>query len=117
MKISTHYKNQGCDVVLKKLGYSGYPCAKKVTRIKNKEYDKTFASILFTCNKNVLKPLDKNIFIGGSGVNIERKLPDVIEKLEAGASLVQIYTSFIYEGTGVVRKINKKLLKSEITLK
>ena len=105
MKISTHYKNQGCDVVLKKLGYSGYPCAKKVTRIKNKEYDKTFASILFTCNKNVLKPLDKNIFIGGSGVNIERKLPDVIEKLEEDYNLYnENKISYGFLTRGCIRK-------------
>lgn len=36
---------------------------------------------------------------------------DAIEKLEAGASLVQIYTGFIYEGPGLVKKINKAVLK------
>ena len=34
---------------------------------------------------------------------------DVIEKFECGASLVQIYTGFIYEGPSIVKKINKKL--------
>ena len=38
---------------------------------------------------------------------------DVIEKLECGASLVQIYTGFIYEGPSVVKKINKKLIISK----
>ena len=37
---------------------------------------------------------------------------DAIEKLNAGASLVQIYTGFIYEGPGIVKKINKQILKS-----
>tara|TARA_R110002072_G_scaffold12215_1_gene53394 strand:- start:98 stop:1150 length:1053 start_codon:yes stop_codon:yes gene_type:complete len=32
---------------------------------------------------------------------------DAIEKLEAGADLLQIYTGFIYEGPGIVKKINK----------
>jgi dihydroorotate dehydrogenase len=36
---------------------------------------------------------------------------DAIEKLEAGASLVQIYTSFIYEGPAVMKRINKKIEK------
>lgn len=36
---------------------------------------------------------------------------DAIEKLEAGASLVQIYTGMIYEGPGLVKKINKGLAK------
>ncbi len=37
---------------------------------------------------------------------------DAIEKLEAGASLVQVYTGFIYEGPCFVKKINKAILKS-----
>ena len=36
---------------------------------------------------------------------------DAIEKLEAGASLVQIYTGFIYEGPGIAKRINKRILK------
>lgn len=32
---------------------------------------------------------------------------DAIDKLEAGASLVQVYTGFIYEGVGIAKKINK----------
>ena len=37
---------------------------------------------------------------------------DAQEKLNAGASLVQVYTSFIYEGPGLVKKINQGLLKA-----
>ncbi len=36
---------------------------------------------------------------------------DAAEKLEAGASLIQGYTGFIYEGPGFVKKINKYLKK------
>lgn len=36
---------------------------------------------------------------------------DALEKLKAGASLVQLYTGFIYEGPGLIKKINKALLK------
>ncbi|GAB2520645.1 quinone-dependent dihydroorotate dehydrogenase [Spirosoma aerophilum] len=35
---------------------------------------------------------------------------DAQEKLQAGASLVQVYTSFIYEGPGLAKRINKALL-------
>lgn len=35
---------------------------------------------------------------------------DALEKLAAGASLVQLYTGFIYEGPGLISRINKKLL-------
>ena len=35
---------------------------------------------------------------------------DAQEKLRAGASLVQVYTSFIYEGPGLAKRMNKALL-------
>jgi dihydroorotate dehydrogenase len=38
---------------------------------------------------------------------------DAIEKLEAGASLVQVYTGFIYEGPGLVKRINQAILARE----
>ena len=36
---------------------------------------------------------------------------DAIEKLEAGASLIQLYTGFIYEGPALIKAINKKILE------
>jgi len=36
---------------------------------------------------------------------------DAIEKLEAGASLIQVYSGFIYEGPNIVKNINKAILK------
>jgi dihydroorotate dehydrogenase len=38
---------------------------------------------------------------------------DAIEKLNAGADLIQLYTGFIYEGPGLIRQINKAVLKGE----
>ncbi|WP_040496946.1 quinone-dependent dihydroorotate dehydrogenase [Fulvivirga imtechensis] len=35
---------------------------------------------------------------------------DALEKIRAGASLVQVYTGFIYEGPSLIKKINKALL-------
>ncbi|HEY9489549.1 MAG TPA: quinone-dependent dihydroorotate dehydrogenase, partial [Chryseosolibacter sp.] len=37
---------------------------------------------------------------------------DAMEKLRAGADLVQIYTGFIYEGPDLIKRINKEILKS-----
>ena len=37
---------------------------------------------------------------------------DAIEKLEAGASLVQVWTGFIYEGPSIVKNICKGLIKA-----
>jgi dihydroorotate dehydrogenase len=45
--------------------------------------------------------------IGVGGIH---SADDAVEKLEAGASLVQLYTGFIYEGPGLIGRINKKLL-------
>lgn len=44
--------------------------------------------------------------IGVGGIH---SAEDAIEKLEAGADLVQLYTGFIYEGPELVREINKRL--------
>jgi dihydroorotate dehydrogenase len=35
---------------------------------------------------------------------------DALEKLDAGASLVQLYTGFVYEGPGLVKAINQAIL-------
>jgi len=55
---------------------------------------------------------------GGSfpiiGVGGIHSAQDALEKLEAGASLVQIYTGFIYEGPGIVKRINKAILANRL---
>jgi dihydroorotate dehydrogenase len=45
--------------------------------------------------------------IGVGGIHSAK---DAQEKLDAGASLVQIYTGFIYEGPGLVKRILKGLV-------
>mgnify|MGYP000256234808 CR=1 FL=1 len=47
--------------------------------------------------------------IGVGGIH---SAEDAIEKLNAGADLVQVYTGFIYEGPGLIKRINKALLKN-----
>jgi dihydroorotate dehydrogenase len=49
--------------------------------------------------------------IGVGGIMSEE---DALEKLEAGASLLQIYTGFIYEGPSLIKRINKAILKKSI---
>ena len=46
--------------------------------------------------------------IGVGGIH---SAADAIEKLNAGASLIQIYSGFIYEGPALIKEINKALLK------
>jgi len=45
--------------------------------------------------------------IGVGGIH---SAEDALEKLNAGASLLQLYTGFIYEGPALIKRINKKLL-------
>ena len=48
--------------------------------------------------------------IGVGGIH---SAEDAIEKFEAGASLVQLYTGFVYEGPALIKRINKELLKAQ----
>lgn len=52
--------------------------------------------------------------IGVGGIH---SAEDAIEKLDAGASLLQLYTGFIYEGPNLVKQINKKILQRIIDTK
>lgn len=49
----------------------------------------------------------KIIGVGGIG-----SAKDAIEKIAAGASLVQVYSGLVYEGPGLVKRINQGILKS-----
>ncbi len=46
--------------------------------------------------------------IGVGGIN---SADDAINKLKAGATLVQVYTGFIYDGPFLAKRINKKILR------
>lgn len=47
--------------------------------------------------------------IGVGGIH---SVQDALEKIEAGASLLQLYTGFIYEGPNLIKEINKAILNS-----
>ena len=66
-------------------------------------YDKSNEVISFISRKtNGKLPI-----IGVGGISTPEQ---AVKKMEAGAHLIQLYTGIIYEGPGIVRKINKKLL-------
>ena len=46
--------------------------------------------------------------IGVGGIHSPQ---DALEKLEAGASLIQLYTGFIYEGPSLIKRINEEIIK------
>ncbi|HUZ58031.1 MAG TPA: quinone-dependent dihydroorotate dehydrogenase [Hanamia sp.] len=68
-------------------GLSGKPLREETNRITNYIYQKTNGSI----------PI-----IGSGGILTEN---DTKERFENGASLIQVWTGFIYEGPGIVKKI------------
>ncbi len=88
-------KNLKSDLVFteEKGGLSGKPLANRSTEV-----------IRFLSEKsNKAFPI-----IGVGGIH---STEDALEKLEAGADLLQLYTGFIYEGPSLVKRINKAILK------
>ncbi len=72
-------------------GLSGKPLAKRSTEVI----------------KYLAERSDKKfIIIGVGGIHSET---DAIEKLNAGADLIQLYTGFIYEGPALIQRIKKRL--------
>ena len=49
--------------------------------------------------------------IGVGGVSTPEQ---ALKKIKAGAHLIQLYTGIIYEGPGIVRRINEKLINQEL---
>ena len=74
-------------------GLSGRPLKEKATEFVRRIYSTTHGKL----------PI-----IGSGGVFTAA---DAYEKIRAGASLVQVYTGFIYEGPIVARRINEGLVK------
>jgi dihydroorotate dehydrogenase len=76
-------------------GLSGVPLRKKSTEI-----------IRYITQKS----MNRIPVIGSGGImNPE----DATEKIEAGASLIQIYTGFIYEGPSIIKNICKEISKKK----
>jgi len=74
-------------------GLSGAPLKSRSTEVVKYIYDKSFGMI----------PI---IAVGGIFT-----AADAMEKIQAGASLVQLYTGFIYEGPSIVRNICNGMIK------
>ena len=53
------------------------------------------------------KSAGRFVIIGVGGIHSPE---DALEKIKAGASLVQLYTGFIYEGPSLVKEINRAIL-------
>ncbi|MEL6109190.1 MAG: quinone-dependent dihydroorotate dehydrogenase [Planctomycetota bacterium] len=68
------------------------------------------ATLLDTCLSEMYRRMPPNRFtlIGGGGIFTAE---DAYSRIRHGASLVQLYTALIYEGPGVVRRIQRGLVK------
>ncbi|MEN1786236.1 MAG: quinone-dependent dihydroorotate dehydrogenase [Bacteroidota bacterium] len=83
-------------ITAEKGGLSGKPLAKRSTEV-----------IRFLSEKsNKAFPI-----VGVGGIHSEA---DALEKIEAGADLIQLYTGFVYEGPGLIKRINKAILKKVV---
>jgi len=74
-------------------GLSGKPLTKRSTEV-----------IRFLAQRSQRK----FVIIGVGGIHSEN---DALEKLEAGADLIQLYTGFIYEGPALIKRINEQIKK------
>jgi dihydroorotate dehydrogenase len=74
-------------------GISGKPLTKRSTEVIRYIHTKSNGSI----------PM---IAVGGI-----HTAQDALDKLDAGATLVQLYSGFIYEGPGLIKEINQALIK------
>ena len=78
-------------------GISGKPVTARSTELIRYIHDKSNGSI----------PM---IAVGGI-----HTAQDALDKIQAGATLVQLYTGFIYEGPALVRSINRAILQKTIS--
>jgi dihydroorotate dehydrogenase len=74
-------------------GLSGKPVLKRSTEVLKYLFDKSGGSF----------PI-----IASGGIH---SVEDAMEKLDAGACLIELYTGFIYEGPILIKKINKEILR------
>jgi dihydroorotate dehydrogenase len=74
-------------------GLSGQPLAARATEVIRYVRQKAGMSVTIIGVGGILSP------------------DDAIEKIRAGADLLQIYTGLIYQGPGLVRDINKKIIQ------
>ncbi|MBC8299058.1 MAG: quinone-dependent dihydroorotate dehydrogenase [Flavobacteriaceae bacterium] len=80
------------DLVNQKGGLSGRPISEKSTNIIKFIHEKSNGSIPIIGVGGIMNP------------------DDAIEKIKAGASLIQIYSGFVYSGPSIVKKINKAII-------
>jgi len=84
MKLSRFHKNNGDNVILKRLNLS-YFKKNKIRIVNTDNFDKIYCSIVFQNNKGFVK--GERIEFGGSGYCLKKTLPDNIENLDPDYSI------------------------------
>lgn len=93
MKLSTYYKQQGYQVDIQKLHYSGYPDKRVKTVINASNYSKVFVSTIFTINNGWIEITNcDKVQFGGTGTFdrynlIEMDLPPEIDNCKEDYSI------------------------------
>lgn len=103
MKLSTYHKSMGHDVFLYRHKLPYYPHRKKHKFVCPTGYDKVYCSVIFEGNAEYIT--GKNIQFGGTGVSLDRNLPDFIDSLECDYSIYPENTiSYGFITRGCIRK-------------
>lgn len=103
MKLSSYHKNKGDKVELRRLNIPYSPHRKKqIFFIDTHEYDKTYCSIIFDTNKDLV--VGNDIIFGGTGFSIDISLPEEIEACEPDYSIYpENDTSYGFMTRGCIR--------------
>lgn len=99
MKLSTYYKQKGAVVYLNNVP---------------RDVDMVYCSVLFTWNKSKafkLQGIYKNIEFGGTGWDIQKQLPEEIERCKPDYELYKVED--IYKRLGGIMKKETKIRKAE----
>lgn len=108
MKLSGYYKSKGYNIDFKKLNYDFFNQRKKQKRrtvINAKDYEKVFVSMIFNSNRfkvSIINCFD--VEYGGTGYNIEKKLPKEIDDFKEDYSIYPgVIVSYGFITRGCIR--------------
>lgn len=120
MKLSSHHKRVGDKVDMVQVHLPYYPSRKKFDYFVPDGYDKVYCSVVFQGNKEHI--IGRNIEFGGTGVSLEKKLSDEVERMDCDYTLYpdndtsygfitrgcirNCYFCFVPKKEGMIHKVN-----------
>jgi hypothetical protein len=107
MKLSAWHKEKGDSVSLMRAKIPYYPNRKKKPFVIPPLFDKVYCSVIFQGNKDFIFTKyynEKDVFMGGTGVDLTTNLPDEIENLKPDYSIYpENDTSYGFITRGCIR--------------